>query len=73
MGNVDYDSSRQGAVPAGAEGFAALLGQAYTLRLSPQGKVLDVNGVEEMVEAVRKKAAGRGHLRAGQPPEVPAE
>jgi len=55
MAPVDYDSARQKEAPSGAEGFAALLGQSYTARLSPQGKVLDVNGVEQLSEAVRKK------------------
>jgi hypothetical protein len=58
MGSADYDSSQPAAVTAGAEGFAALPGQSYTLRVSPKGKVLDVDGVEEMVEAIRKKAGG---------------
>ena len=39
----------------GAERFAALLGEGYTVRISPKGDVLDVNGVEEMQAAVRKK------------------
>lgn len=52
---VDYDSAKQTTPPAGAEGFAALVGQSYSIRISPKGKVLDVNGVKEMAEAVRKK------------------
>jgi hypothetical protein len=55
MAQVDYDSAKQTTAPSGAEGFAALLGQSYTARLTPQGKVLDVNGVEQLAEAVRKK------------------
>jgi len=55
MAQVDYDSSRQSPVPAGAESFAALIGQSYTIRMTPKGKVLDVNGVEQLKEAVLKK------------------
>jgi hypothetical protein len=55
MGSVDYDSAKQTTPPAGAEGFAALIGQSYSMRISPKGKVLDVNGVKEMGEAVREK------------------
>jgi hypothetical protein len=63
MAAVDYDSAKQTAPPAGAEGFAALVGQSYSMRISPKGKVLDVNGVKEMAEAVRKK------LPAGSNPD----
>jgi hypothetical protein len=55
MMNVDYDSAKQTTPPAGAEGFAALVGQSYSMRISPKGKVLDVNGVKEMAAAVRQK------------------
>ena len=55
MGNLDYDSSKQTTPPAGAEPFAALLGQSYVVKVTPKGEVLDVNGVEELQAAVRKK------------------
>jgi len=55
MGNVDYDSAKQPTPLAGAEPFAALLGQSYIVKVSPKGEVLDVNGVEELQAAVRKK------------------
>ncbi len=55
MGNLDYDSAKQPTPPAGAEAFAALLGQSYVVKLSPKGEVLDVNGVEEMRAAILKK------------------
>ncbi len=55
MGNLDYDSAKQPTPPAGAEPFAALLGQSYVIKISPKGEVLDVNGVEELQAAVRKK------------------
>lgn len=55
MGTVDYDSSQQPTAPGGAEGFAALIGEGYLVRASPKGDVLDINGVEQFAEAVRKK------------------
>jgi len=55
MAGIDYDSGRQPTAPAGAEPLAALLGQSYVVRLDPKGEVLDVNGVEEMRDAVHKK------------------
>ncbi len=55
MAQVDYDSSQKTPAPAGAEGFAALIGQSYTIKMTPQGKILDVNGVEQLRDAVLKK------------------
>jgi hypothetical protein len=55
VGSLDYDSAKQTTLPPGAEPFAALLGQSYVVRISPKGEVLDINGVEEMQAAVRKK------------------
>lgn len=55
MAAMDYDSAKQTTPPAGAEGFAALVGQSYSIRISPKGKVLGVEGVKEMAQAVRQK------------------
>jgi hypothetical protein len=55
LGEADYDSSQPSTSTAGAEGFAALIGESYIVKMSPKGKVLDVNGVEQMVESIRKK------------------
>ena len=68
MAQVDYDSSRQSPVPAGAEGFAALIGQSYTIKLTPKGKVLDVNGVEQLREAVLKKLPAGADAAMGMNP-----
>ncbi len=67
MGEVDYDSSQPAAAAAGAEGFAALIGQSYVIKVSPKGKVLDVNGVEAMAESVQKKAGGMNVTSAESP------
>lgn len=58
MGTVDYDSARQATPPAGVEPLAALLNQSYVVKLSPKGRVLDIQGVEQMKEAVQKKVPG---------------
>ena len=55
LGSLDYDSAMQPTPPAGAEPFAALLGQGYLVKISPKGEVLDVNGIEELQAAVRKR------------------
>jgi hypothetical protein len=55
MGSVEYDSAKQAAPTAGAEPFAALLGQSFVVKVTPKGDVLDVNGIEEMRAAILKK------------------
>jgi hypothetical protein len=54
-GTTEYDSSKQTAAPAGSEPLGALLGQSYVVTVNPKGRVLDVNGVEELKQAVLKK------------------
>jgi len=68
MTTVEYDSSQQTPPPGGAEGFAALIGQTYTMTISPKGKVLDVSGIEELAEAVRKKMPQGTDLSQGMNP-----
>lgn len=63
-GDLHYDSSRQTAPPAGAEAFAALLGQSYIVKISPKGRVSDINGVEDVQEAIRKKLPAGAETRA---------
>ncbi len=53
---TDYDSARQTTPPEDAAPVAALLHQSYVVRLTPRGRVLDVNGVEQMKETIQKKA-----------------
>ncbi len=55
MGGIEYDSAKQTTPTAGAESFAALLGQSFVVKVTPKGEVLDVNGIEEMRAAVLKK------------------
>jgi hypothetical protein len=68
MSTVDYDSAQHSSPPGGAEGFAALLGQSYTLRLSPRGKVLEVDGLKALAEAVQKKLPPGTNLSAPNNP-----
>jgi hypothetical protein len=55
MGTINYDSAQQGTPPAGVEPLAALLNQSYVVKVSPKGEVLDIQGLEQMKEAVQKK------------------
>jgi len=55
MGQLDYDSTQRTEVPMGAEGYAALVGQSFTVKLSPQGRVLKIEDLEKVREAVEKK------------------
>jgi hypothetical protein len=55
MGALSYDSAQQAAAPAGAELLGALINQSYVVKLTSKGRVLDVNGVEQMKAAVEKK------------------
>jgi hypothetical protein len=68
MGNVEYDSARQATPTAGAEPFAALLGQSYIVTMTPKGDVLDVNGVEAMRAAVLQKLPPGAEENLGMSP-----
>ena len=49
-GTVSYDSEDPpDVVPQLAKGFEALVGQSFTMELSPKGDVLDVSGVDLIV------------------------
>jgi hypothetical protein len=53
---VEFDSSKpSGEVPQAARGFAALAGQQFTFVLTRDGKVTEVRGVQEMLDAVVSK------------------
>jgi len=71
VAQVDYDSSSKSPVPAGAEGFAALVGQSYTVKMTPKGQILDVNGVEQLREAVLKKSLAGAEAPMGMNPVTP--
>lgn len=55
-GAVDYDSSHPSPqVPATAAGLAALVGQGYSLRLTGDGHVAEVSGLDKMLAAILAK------------------
>jgi hypothetical protein len=68
MAQADYDSSSKSPVPEGAEGFAALVGQSYTIKMTPKGHVVDVNGVEQLRDAVLKKLPAGADTTMGMNP-----
>lgn len=50
-GKVEYDSANPPAqVPDAAIGFAALVGQGFSMKLSALGEVLDVQGTDELIQ-----------------------
>ena len=54
---VEYDSAKPSAnPPAAVKPMAALLGQSFTLRVSPTGRVTEVRGIEALYEKVIKEA-----------------
>lgn len=56
QGVVEFDSSKPaGEVPQAARGFAALAGQRFTIVLTRDGKVTEVRGVQEMLDAIVAK------------------
>jgi len=55
MATIEYDSAKQDKPPAGAEMFAALLGQGYVAKVNPKGEILALEGIEQMREAILKK------------------
>lgn len=49
LGSLFYDSDNPPAeIPPGAEGFAALVGSGFSMLLTPQGKALEIDGLEAM-------------------------
>lgn len=59
MGETAYDSSKEDmAVPPMAQGFAALLGEGFSLKVTPEGKVEEIKDLDKMRDGVRKKLSG---------------
>ena len=53
LGSFSYDSANPPAeVPLQAKGFAAMLGKGFSMVVSPEGEVLEVQGVDQMIEDV---------------------
>jgi len=53
QGKTEYDSDHPPTtVPAQAKSFAALVGQGFSLRITPTGRVTEVQGVDAMVDKI---------------------
>jgi len=53
---IDYDSDNiRRPVPKGAEPYAAILGQAFYARITPEGRIERINGLDAMISHVRAK------------------
>lgn len=53
LGNVLYDSDRPSAqIPPGAESFAALVGNGFTMLITPLGEVIDIEGLDELYDGM---------------------
>ncbi len=50
MGSFSYDSANPPAtIPDAALGYAALVGQGFSMQMRPNGEIVDVQGVDEML------------------------
>lgn len=55
-GSIEYDSANPPAnLPAMAKGFAALVGQGFTMEVTPTGKVTKIEGAGEMISNMLKQ------------------
>jgi hypothetical protein len=45
-----YDSADPGPIPEGAEGIAAIVGSGFSIRIKPDGEVLEIEGLDEMYD-----------------------
>lgn len=55
-GEVEYDSSKSDSATSPArEGFGALLGQSFLLKITPEGQVEQVKGLEDVRNSVLQK------------------
>jgi len=53
FGADKYDSADpSGVIPAGAQGIAAIIGGGYSMRIGPDGEILEVEGLDEMLDRI---------------------
>lgn len=51
FGTDSYDSADPPSqIPEGAEGFAAIVGSGFSMRIAPDGEVLEIEGLEQMYD-----------------------
>ncbi|HZO89937.1 MAG TPA: DUF6263 family protein [Chthonomonadaceae bacterium] len=57
QGVMEYDSEHPPAtLPPGMQGFAAMVGQSFTMLITPEGRVLEVKGMDALVQRVLDKS-----------------
>jgi hypothetical protein len=62
---IEYDSSKKKPVPKAARNFSMLLGENFSMQLTPLGKVKELRGLKKMKERITKKLPeGPGRLAA---------
>lgn len=62
---IEYDSSKKKPVPRAARAFSKLLGEKFSMQLTPLGKVKKFRGLKKMKERITKKfPEGPGRLAA---------
>ncbi|MGB9722517.1 MAG: DUF6263 family protein [Chloroflexia bacterium] len=52
MGKIEYDSQKPTPADPTSQVLSALVGASFTMKISPTGEVLEVSGIQEMVEEV---------------------
>lgn len=56
MGTIEYDSTKPSkTVHPVAKGFAGLVNQSFIIKMNKEGKVVDVIGVDKMLDSILKK------------------
>ena len=54
-GVIKYDSKKpSGTVHLAARGYAGLVGQGFSMKISPEGRVLEIAGVDKMLDHIVK-------------------
>lgn len=55
-GTIEYDSSNPPAViPPVAATYASLIGQSFSMQISPEGKINSIQGMEPIIKIIMKK------------------
>jgi len=67
MGHVEYDSTHPpGPVPMQAKAFAGMLGLGFTMKITPEGEVKEVKGVDAMLQKMLENSGlPEGPMRDG--------
>ena len=53
LGTESYDSAdSSGQIPEGAEGFAAVVGTGFSMKIGSDGEILEIEGLDEMLDQI---------------------